>query len=72
MLTFGDPTAFPVGSPSRVKPFVSLYDNTILPYVSINSKAQNKKITECLDQKQLLWAFFVVRSVAARSELKVG
>ena len=60
----GDPTAFSLGIQNGVKPFAFANDNTILPYSSTK--------IECLDKKQTLWAFFVLRSVVARTELRVG
>jgi hypothetical protein len=61
---FGDPTVFSLGISKGVKSFVSLNDNTILPYLSTEN--------ERLDRKQMLWAFFVVRSVVARADLRAS
>lgn len=64
LLRFGDPTALPLGIQNGVKPFAFVSNNIILPYSSTK--------IECLDKKQTLWAFFVLRSVVARTELRVG
>ena len=60
----GAPFASSLGISNGVKPFVSFDNNTILPYSSIKNT--------CLDKKQTLWAFFVLRSVVARADLRVG
>lgn len=64
LLRLGTPLCGSLGIHNGVKSFVSIKGNTLLPYSSTEN--------EQLDKKQTLWAFFVVRSVVARTELRVG
>ena len=61
---FGTPTGFSLGISNYPKPFAEFHNNRILPYTQVKNVP--------LDRKQILWAFFVVRSVVARCDLKAG
>ena len=62
-LKFGSPAVCSLGIQNMVKPFVIFDNNKLLPYLSNDMQH--------FDKKQILWAFFVLRSVVARTDLRV-
>ena len=64
LFAFGDATGFSLGISKVSKPFAIFKNNSLLPYPKVKN--------ESLDKKQTLWAFFVLRSVVARVDLRVG
>ena len=62
-LKSGSPVVCSLGIQNTVKPFVVFDNNKLLPYLSNDMQH--------FDKKQILWAFFVLRSVVARTDLRV-
>lgn len=60
---FGSPAVCSLGIQNTVKPFIVFDNNKLLPYLSNDMQH--------FDKKQILWAFFVLRSVVARTDLRV-
>jgi len=64
----GEPRAKDVGKNNCLKPFVSLHNNTLIPYCQANNTGFNRNF----DSKQILWSYFVVRSIVERKDLVVA
>ena len=60
----GGPTVSSLGIEKTIKPFVIFDNNRLLPYLSTEMQH--------FDKKQILWAFFVLCSVVARTDLRVA